>query len=120
MPGYGGIAELNDLAIGQALGLIGGLLPHESHPLEAGPLEIKAPIGQTVEGKLIATAGVQPYTFAVDGTAPMWIIVGSDGTVAATPPPGTAIEKIEIAYTVTDAGGVEVSSTLVIDVVDAP
>ena len=117
MPGYGGIAELNDLAIGKALGLVGGLLPHESHPLQAGPFEIKAPIGQTVESKLIATAGVQPYTFAVDGTVPMWIVVGSDGTVTVTPPPGTAIEKIEIAYIVTDSGGVEISSTLTVDVV---
>ena len=117
MPGYGGIAELNDLAIGKALGLVGGVMPHESHPLEAGPLEVKAPIGQTVESKLIAAAGVQPYTFAVDGTVPIWIVVGSDGTVTVTPPPGTAIEKIEIAYIVTDAGGVEVSSILTIDVV---
>ena len=120
MPGYGGIAELNDLAIGKALGLVGGLLPHESHPVEVGLFEIEAPIGQTVEGKLVAVAGVKPYTFAVDGVAPIWIVVGSDGTVTATPPPGTAVEKIEIAYTVTDAGGVEASGTLVIDVVDAP
>ena len=119
MPGYGGIAELNDLAIGQALGIIGGIMPHEQHPVQATTTEVIAPIGKPAEGRLTATSGIAPYTFAADGILPMWIVIGSDGVVVATPPPGTAIGKIEIDYIVTDDSGIEASGVLVIDVVDA-
>ena len=118
MPGYGGIAELNDLAIGKALGIVGGIMPHEQHPVQAARTEVLAGIGQPVEGQLTATSGIAPYTFAADGILPIWIVIGSDGAVVATPPPGTAIGKIEIDYIVTDASGAEASGVLVIDVVD--
>ena len=118
MPGYGGVLGVDDLAIGRALGIVGGELPSESHPVQAQPMDIRVPIGQTVESKLTATSGVAPYTFAIDGTAPMWIIVSSDGMLTVSPPPGTAIEKITITYTVTDVDGIESSSTLTIDVLD--
>ena len=119
MPGYG-VLGLDDLAIGKALGIVGGQLPGELHPIAVEAFDLVAPMGVTSTAKIKAIAGYPPYIFKLDGTPPAWIKMLPDGTVTATPPLATAIDNLELTYTVTGVDGVSTPGIVTIDVVAAP
>ena len=77
MPGY----VIDDRAIGRALGVVGGMLPHESHQVEAHPVTVIVRAGGSTTSHLQAVNGLVPYTWEKDGLDLNWITINPSGSV---------------------------------------
>ena len=104
MPGYGGVAELDDRVIGRALGIVGGSLPHESHPVVAVSANFTAVRGRSDVSYVYAAAGEPPYDFSkVSG--PSWLVMNPDGKFLVVGLPTLALGTYSFTFRVTDAMG---------------
>ena len=103
MPGYGGIAELSDKMVGKALGLVGGALPYETHPVVAFPAVATVAPGETATVQLGANAGKSPYRYEKVGTDPAWADVVADGVVTLAPAATVPAGKFDVTFRVTDS-----------------
>ena len=116
MPGHAAVTD--DRLVGRALGIVGGALLHESHPVVALPKSLEVVPGTTLTDQLEAAAGKPPYDFGkVSGEA--WLFINPGGRTLVVASASLTLGTYLFTFRVTDAMGATDDGVLTVEVVSS-